>query len=223
MPAWGWRSLAVVAAGICLSACQTAGAIAPGGGFHAREPGNTVSAITSSTVMPAGVRGPIPPGFVSFCFRFPSQCESPADRTEIITLSGETWALLVRVNRQANADIWPVNDLKHYGRGEYWNIPTDGYGDCEDFALTKRKLLMEAGLPERALRLATVTTARGESHAILTVATDRGDYVLDSMNDDILPWNRTGFRWIERQDGADIKQWVVFDRDGGQTASAAAY
>ena len=30
----------------------------------------------------------------------------------------------------------------------------------------------------------------GEGHAVLTVKTDRGDFVLDNLTDEILPWNR---------------------------------
>ena len=56
-----------------------------------------------------------------------------------------------------------MDDQRHYGRAEYWNIPTDGYGDCEDYALTKRRDLIAAGFPAQALRIAVVLT--GETKA----------------------------------------------------------
>ena len=40
-----------------------------------------------------------------------------------------------------------MTDMDHWGVVERWNYPDDGYGDCEDYALEKRKLLMQAGWP----------------------------------------------------------------------------
>ncbi len=116
--------------------------------------------------------------------------------------------MLSKVNSNVNAAIWPEDDSRHYGRVEYWTIPTDGYGDCEDYALTKRKNLAEMGLPLSALRIAVVVTPSAVRHAVLTVVTDKGDYVLDNLTDDILPWDRTGFTWIERQDPTKAMAWV---------------
>jgi predicted transglutaminase-like cysteine proteinase len=98
--------------------------------------------------------------------------------------------------------------MRHYGRADYWTIPTDGYGDCEDYALTKRKMLMEHGFSAAALRVAIVVTPNQERHAVLTVVTDKGDYVLDNLKDEVLPWNLTGFRWVERQNPASPLAWV---------------
>jgi len=202
--------------------CQTTGLIGPVNNTLDLNAQIQSAAIPTSTPMPSGVEhGPIPPGFVSFCIRFSSQCEAPASQPAIIALTSDNWGLLGRINRQVNASIWPEDDQKHYGRGEYWTIPTDGYGDCEDYALAKRKTLIDAGLPERALRIGIVVTPRDNSHAVLTVATDRGDYVLDSLMDDIQPWNRTDYRWVERQDSANVTQWVAFNGDPTQIATAA--
>lgn len=104
--------------------------------------------------------------------------------------------------------------MVHYGRAEYWTIPTDGYGDCDDYALTKRKQLQEIGFPAAALRLAVVYSPRSQLHAVLTVATNKGDFVLDNLDDDIRPWNTTRYDWIEVQDAKDPMQW---DRVGGLT------
>ncbi len=48
----------------------------------------------------------------------------------------------------------------------------DGYGDCEDYALLKRKMLMQAGWPREALLMTVVRDKKGEGHAVLTVKTD---------------------------------------------------
>jgi len=89
-----------------------------------------------------------------------------------------------------------------------WTIPTDGYGDCDDYAVTKRKELLDAGFPVSALRLAVVYSPRTARHAVLTVTTDKGDLVLDNMAETIVSWNATGYTWIERQAATDPMKWV---------------
>jgi predicted transglutaminase-like cysteine proteinase len=129
----------------------------------------------------------------------------------VVTLSPNEWLQLQEVNQAVNLAIKPMDDERHYGRAEYWNIPTDGFGDCEDYALTKRRDLIAAGFSAQALRIAVVMTPRNESHAILTVATDHGDYVLDNLTNSIQSWDQTGYRWIERQDPAKAWGWVSLD------------
>jgi len=62
-------------------------------------------------------------------------------------------------------------------------------GDCEDYQLLKRKLLVEAGLPRRAMRMTVVIDDIDEGHALLTVRTDAGDLILDNKVDAVLPWH----------------------------------
>ncbi len=115
-----------------------------------------------------------------------------------------------------------MDDQTHYGRAEYWNIPTDGFGDCEDYALTKRRDLMTAGFPAPALRIAVVLTDRNERHAVLTVATDRGDYVLDNLTSTIRNWDDTDYLWIERQDPSKAWGWVMLDKSQNPALMASA-
>ncbi len=163
-----------------------------------------------------------PAGFVSFCLRFPDQCEVGSNANQKIAIDDKSWRLLNTVNTSVNEAIWPEDDLHHYGRAEYWTIPTDGLGDCDDYAVTKRKELHDAGLPELALRIAVVDSAKSGRHAVLTVATDKGDFVLDNLNADIVAWNATDYRWIERQDGADPMKWVALGKPDTQMAAATA-
>jgi predicted transglutaminase-like cysteine proteinase len=116
--------------------------------------------------------------------------------------------MLENVNHLVNGAIWPESDQKHYDRQEYWTIPTDGYGDCEDYALTKKKDLMAAGLPESALRLAIVYTRANVRHLVLTVAADTGDYVLDNLRNDVVTWNKAGYFWLERQNPTEPLGWL---------------
>lgn len=162
----------------------------------------------TATSLPSDAAAVIPAGFISFCMRFPDQCTAPANAPSTIPFTQSAWQTVVRVNVAVNAAIWPEDDERHYGRAEYWTISTDGYGDCEDYALTKRKLLIEAGLPEPALRMAVVVTPREGRHAVLTVSTDRGDFVLDNLSDKVVAWNATGYTWIERQDPKRPLAWA---------------
>jgi predicted transglutaminase-like cysteine proteinase len=175
--------------------------------------GNTLG-LAPATPMPiGGGEAVIPPGYVGFCSRMPEQCKIPADAAPSIALTPEIAQTLQAINRDVNNSIWPEDDLRHYGRAEYWTIPTDGYGDCEDYALTKRQKLVEAGLSPASLRLAVVITAAQERHAVLTVVTDKGDYVLDNLRDVVTSWDAIKYFWIERQTASDPLTWISLKED----------
>ena len=185
-----------------LAACQSTGLVNSSLPFapSAYEP-------EPSSAMPEGHAQTVPAGFISFCVRNPDQCASAKDAPDVVTLDQDLWTKLVLANDSVNTRVRPLDDLPHHGRAEYWTLVVDGYGDCEDSALTKRKALIDAGLPAGALRVATALTHRGNRHAVLTVATDKGDYVLDNLNPYILPWSETGYTWIARQDAHNAWSW----------------
>jgi len=164
-----------------------------------------------------------PLGFMAFCLRNPDQCSAPSDQPQTVELDPQIWQKLQDVNEHINDSVTNEDDKAHFGRYEYWTIVTDGFGDCEDFALTKRKELIDAGLPEKALRVAIVKTWRDELHAVLTVSTNHGDYVLDSRSTEILPWNRTEYRWISRQDANDPRGWIALGRYPIKIAAAGTH
>ena len=173
-------------------------------------------------VKPRGhVTATAPDGFASFCARVADQCSPSPEAAPTLRLDTRSWSAIERVNLHVNGAVKPETDEKHYGVEEYWTIVTDGFGDCEDYALTKRKELIEAGLPEPALRMAIVVTLRNERHSVLTVATDRGDFVLDNLTNDILPWNATGYSWVASQDAIGKLGWVVFNGDDRNIRSVA--
>ena len=89
-----------------------------------------------------------------------------------------------------------MTDMDHWGVVERWNYPDDGYGDCEDYALLKRRMLIEAGWPREALLMTVVRDKRGDGHAVLTVKTDKGEFILDNQNenDPALVGNRIPLR-----------------------------
>jgi len=102
-----------------------------------------------------------------------------------------------------------LTDKRHWGVKDRWDYPDDGYGDCEDYALEKRRLLIEAGWPREALLMTVVRGRAGEEHAILTVTTTSGDYILDNLTDRILPWDQTDYKFLWRQAQFDSSTWVA--------------
>ena len=102
-----------------------------------------------------------------------------------------------------------VGDRSQYGREEVWALPSPRGGDCEDLALLKKKLLIEAGLPADRLRIATVLDRRRNAHAGLVLRTEAGDYVLDSLTDRVLPWEKTGLSFLRIQSQASPTGWAM--------------
>src|SRR5204862_2267490 len=120
----------------------------------------------------------------------------------------KAWNDLVHVNNWVNEHIQPLTDLEHWGVVERWSYPDDGYGDCEDYVLLKRRMLMQAGWPRQALLITVVRDLKGEGHAILTVKTDKGEFILDNEQDRILLWSETDYRFVKRQSQTDPNVWV---------------
>ncbi|MBJ6125962.1 transglutaminase-like cysteine peptidase [Microvirga splendida] len=120
-------------------------------------------------------------------------------------LTAERMAQLQQINSHVNNTIREVSDLEQYGREDVWALPTSGKGDCEDFALLKRKMLIERGWPSSALSIAVGATAQGEAHAVLLVSTAQGRYVLDNLTSSILSPEGTGHVFYARQSG---RAWI---------------
>ncbi len=146
--------------------------------------------------------------WTKFCERSPAECEVNTAEATTVTLTARVWRNLNAVNRQVNAAITPTTDLDHWGVVDRWDLPTDGAGDCEDFQLMKRKMLVEQhGLPRRALRMTVVIDDQGEGHAVLMVRTDQGELILDNKRSAVLPWHETGYVFVKRE-GQDGRDWV---------------
>jgi predicted transglutaminase-like cysteine proteinase len=161
-----------------------------------------------------------PRGWVEFCERQPGECASatPAPRDHVVSRD-EAWTDLVRVNKWVNQTIKPLSDLEHWGLAEHWSYPDDGYGDCEDYVLLKRRMLIQSGWPREALLVTVVRDKKDEGHAVLTVTTDKGDYVLDNQNEEILLWSKTGYFFVKRQSQRGANEWVSL---GGPQPAATA-
>ncbi|HEY0353153.1 MAG TPA: transglutaminase-like cysteine peptidase, partial [Enterovirga sp.] len=112
--------------------------------------------------------------WTEFCHRLPAECTVDAAEPAEVALTAKVWQTITLTNRRVNGAIKPVTDQDHWGVADRWDLAEDGYGDCEDYQLLKRKLLVEAGFPRRAMRMTVVIDEKNEGHAVLMVRTDRG-------------------------------------------------
>jgi len=163
-----------------------------------------------------------PIGWVEFCNEYPTDCATKPSAPRDVVLSSKAWKDLVRVNKWVNDTIKPVTDLEHWGVVEKWSYPDDGKGDCEDYVLLKRRMLIEAGWPREALLITVVRDKKGEGHAVLTVKTDKGDFILDNQEEHVLLWSDTGYRFVKRQSQHDPNVWVALGDSRPAVSTATA-
>jgi predicted transglutaminase-like cysteine proteinase len=69
-------------------------------------------------------------------------------------------------------------------------------------------MLMQAGWPREALLVTVVREHNGDGHAVLTVKTDKGEFILDNQHPDILLWSDTSYRFVKRQSQHDQNVWI---------------
>lgn len=163
-------------------------------------------AVESTRYMEARGATTAPMGFVQFCRENPADCQ-PRSSNAVMALSKARWDELVRVNEQVNNSIEPVTDQDNFGVVEWWTYPENKRGDCEDYVLLKRKVLMDRGWPDSALLITVVRDEKGDGHAVLTARTDKGDMILDNQNPTVLPWTRTAYTFVKRQSASNSARW----------------
>ena len=149
----------------------------------------------------------IPIGHAEFCKSHGAECQPNAAVVPATDLDEAGWSQLLTINAAVNQGIVPVTDQDLYQIAEFWTYP-NGYGDCEDIALEKRRDLIAAGWPASTLLMAVVRERNGDGHAVLMVRTDRGDLVLDNQEGAVRLWNETPYHYVKRQSQADAGKWV---------------
>ena len=180
------------------------------------------AAVERATYVSVGSTSRPPIGWVEFCTDQPKECATSPSAPRDVVLSSKAWKDLTRVNRWVNETIKPVTDLEQWGVVEKWSYPDTGKGDCEDYVLLKRRMLIQAGWPREALLITVVRDKKGEGHAVLTVKTDKGDYILDNQAENVLLWSDTGYRFVKRQSQSDPNVWVALGDPRPATATATA-
>ena len=151
----------------------------------------------------------LPPiGYVTFCREHRAECQPEPKFADRVQMTDAKFRELDQVNTAVNTSIQPVTDLELYGKVEVWTYPTNKKGDCEDYVLLKRRILMERGWPESTLLITVVRDEDGEGHAVLTVRTDKGDFVLDNKRRDIVRFADTPYTYIKRQSERNPLVWI---------------
>lgn len=189
------------AAIIVLLYCTSITAVADAASKPSAGQTRLLSAIEFGNTLP-------PIGYVKFCETSPEECLPKGGKTFQLTMSPERWNSIHAINTYVNTQIAPVSDQELYGEPEHWAYPTSA-GDCEDYLLLKKRLLENLGFAPEALLITVVLDEKGEGHAVLTVATDSGDFVLDNRRNTVLQWSDTNYKFLKRQSRADPLQWVA--------------
>lgn len=170
---------------------------------------NVSAGALKGTFAAVGQETATPYGWLDFCDRQPQECDQPVQQAQDFALTPKAWHLLRAINSEVNASIMPVSNLEHWGTiADHWDYPTDGKGDCKIYALQKRRLLIEKGVPRQALLMTIVKDHHDMGHTILTVRTDKGDFILDNLTNDIFSWDATGYRFLKRQSQEDPNVWL---------------
>lgn len=165
------------------------------------------SPASKSHWMPTGERTSQPIGHYEFCQRHESECKITSSNSAPLTLNQKLWQEIVAMNASVNEKIAPRTDMEVWGQEEYWEYPTTA-GDCDDYMLLKRRELIALGIPANTLLMTVVRQPNGEGHAVLTVRTDRGDFILDNLDQRVLAWNDTDYTFLKRQSTANTGTWV---------------
>ena len=185
-------------------------------------------AISAFWIAPASAAGAMvtggltsqPIGHYDFCKANPAECSirptdlAPAKMTDVL------WSELNSVTVKVNAAVKPMSDLDIYGKDEVWAYPDRGVGDCEDYVLEKRRELSRMGISLADLLITVLRKPDGEGHAVLTVRTDKGDYLLDNLTDKVRRWDETNYTFLKRQAIDNTGRWVSIR--GGQQVLVGA-
>ncbi|MBX3583198.1 MAG: transglutaminase-like cysteine peptidase [Rhizobiaceae bacterium] len=186
---------------VCALALGMSCVVATANAFHFNptQPTNARNMVTyGATTMPVG--------YYEYCRRYRKECARGPEGM-MIKLTEPRWREIVTVNAEVNTAVAPLTDMEIFGVEERWEYPTT-VGDCEDYALEKRKRLNELGYPLGALLLTVARDAKGGGHAVLTVVTDLGDFILDNLEQKVLLWKETEIYYLKRQSGDDLNRWV---------------
>lgn len=170
--------------------------------------------------MHTGGRTTQPVGHYEFCQQLPQECRQLTPAGAPVELTRKLWATIVAVNNAVNTRVQPRTDMEMWGKEEVWSYPDSGFGDCEDYALEKRRALMQAGVPAGDLLMTVARQPNGDGHAVLTVRTSMGEFILDNLEPKVLAWTDTDYTYLKRQSTRNSGVWVSIN-DGRADAVAS--
>lgn len=149
----------------------------------------------------------LPPfAYIQYCVHHRGACSKSIGHVAMV--SNNTVKLTPKLSRQMatiNASVNASMIARSDKGSDTWSVG-GRYGDCEDYAMTKRAKLIAAGWPSAALSLTVVKTPWGEGHAVLSVHTSEGLLVLDNLTHSVKPLYSAGYRVVSVQ-GNDPLLW----------------
>lgn len=171
-------------------------------------------------------------GHAAFCARNKFDCVASESGNVYLPVTPKLLNILNAVNRSVNERIKPMADNDQYGR-DYWTVPEareDGSirGDCDDYTMTKRKML-ESILPKESLSVAFLDIYKKgvyeNSHAVLVVHTLKGDYILDNLSNDLkFPGDNPSYVFRGITDPHNQQRWWKVDvRDSSELMNNKHY
>jgi predicted transglutaminase-like cysteine proteinase len=167
------------------------------------EPAYSLSGDDDSNVLP-------PLSHTSFCIRYPDDCARTESTAALPASLDGRWRKMKLVNDSVNAAIAPKAKPDRFHA--HWAIrPLEG--DCNDFSVTKRHELLNAGWPSSSLLLAEVRLIlTGEHHLILIVRGHRADWVLDNLKPEIvrLAATRDEYALVRIESSENPRYWTIF-------------
>jgi predicted transglutaminase-like cysteine proteinase len=159
-----------------------------------------------SMLLPEASIGAPPDRYREFCSNHESACT--LEGAQKLAWTADVRKTFERINITVNQEIEFISDWEALGLDDEWNFP-NCQGDCEDFALEKRRRLVKAGFPSAALTMAIAFhEVQFFPHAVLLVETTKGTWVLDNLYDSVLCWDAVPYVFTHRE-RAD-SQWTRF-------------
>ncbi|MBX9457379.1 MAG: transglutaminase-like cysteine peptidase [Rhizobium sp.] len=193
------RAKRVIIFAIAAFAASTSVLAAPEFAVPTREPFMRTGAVTSQPI-----------GHHEFCQRNVDECAVKTVPRSRAQVTDAGWAAIREVNTDVNQRIMPMTDAELFGRNEVWTYPSDT-GDCEDYVLLKRRELIRRGFSEADLLITVVRKYDGTGHAVLTVRTSEGDFVLDNLSSEVRLWSDTPYHYLKRQSSMHSGRWVEIE------------
>lgn len=184
-------------AGCLVSVALSAAFALPANAIDARKTQRDLLPVKAAVSAPSGASG--------LCAQYAWAC-ARSGKVQQIDLNAI--AVAQKINSAANRKVRPVSDQAQWSSAERWSLPTARGGDCEDYVLYKKMLLVQAGFAPEQLLIATVLDRQRRSHAVLVLRTGTQDLVLDNMTGRIKSWRDTGYTFLRLQDPTQPNRWV---------------
>ncbi len=213
------NSIAAVGVSLTMAGCSTASSLDTSSLKSARLSSDAADILNQSVASMAvfGVKADAgststPIGAHDFCKKS-NNCPSLLVLAKVFHSSPSTiptQAQLTALSTKVNGQYAPALDKEIYGEDERWTYPSDK-ADCEDYALVKRKELLQMGVMPERLSMAVVKQKNGDGHAILLVEGSDDIYVLDNLTDKARTFSEAANDYTFVKWSSTLKKWHPFD------------